>query len=260
MSYILDALRRADSERERKRGAVPGLHAQPVLADAMDAEPGGRSRLWVWLLAGVCLGLVTLTVWQLVVRDEPEESQQLNARAPVSGLATASSESPMPGTVAAPASAAAPIAAAPAQMVAPPRTAPVAPNSLPERVAAMPEPATTKPLAAAASVRSQASGPQPAPNRAPQAATQATPPVAAASQPEAPVPKLTELAEDLRREVPAMAFGGAVYSTAPAQRMVIVNGQLLREGEAMSAELTLEEIRPKSAVFRIRSQRFEWLF
>ena len=45
MSYILDALRRADAERER--GAVPGLHAQPVppvSADAAGSGGPGRCR------------------------------------------------------------------------------------------------------------------------------------------------------------------------------------------------------------------------
>ena len=40
MSYILDALRRADAERER--GAVPGLHSQPVAAPETIATPARR--------------------------------------------------------------------------------------------------------------------------------------------------------------------------------------------------------------------------
>ena len=39
--------------------------------------------------------------------------------------------------------------------------------------------------------------------------------------------------------------------------MVIVNGQVVREGEAISPGLVVEQIRPKSAVFSIRGQRFE---
>jgi len=47
MSYILDALRRADAERER--GAVPGIHAMPVPAAAAD-EPVPQRR-WAWIVA-----------------------------------------------------------------------------------------------------------------------------------------------------------------------------------------------------------------
>ena len=46
MSYILDALKRAESERSR--GAVPGVHAQPQTAAT--PSPQGRRRV-VWVLA-----------------------------------------------------------------------------------------------------------------------------------------------------------------------------------------------------------------
>jgi general secretion pathway protein B len=51
-----------------------------------------------------------------------------------------------------------------------------------------------------------------------------------------------------------------VYSEIPAQRMVILNGQVLREGDAVSDELVLEQIRARSAVMRLRGQRFEITF
>jgi general secretion pathway protein B len=37
MSYILDALRRAEADREREKSAVPGLHSQPRPATPADA-------------------------------------------------------------------------------------------------------------------------------------------------------------------------------------------------------------------------------
>jgi general secretion pathway protein B len=61
----------------------------------------------------------------------------------------------------------------------------------------------------------------------------------------------------MRRAVPALAFGGAVYADIAAQRMVIFNGQVLREGDPLSDEVMLEQIRPRSAVLRLRGQRFE---
>ncbi|HEY6514025.1 MAG TPA: general secretion pathway protein GspB [Burkholderiaceae bacterium] len=42
--------------------------------------------------------------------------------------------------------------------------------------------------------------------------------------------------------------------------MVIFNGQVLREGDAVSDEVLLEQIRPQSAVMRLRGQRFEVKF
>ena len=45
MSYILDALRRAEADRERERGAVPGLHSPALPADA--ALPARAARAWL---------------------------------------------------------------------------------------------------------------------------------------------------------------------------------------------------------------------
>lgn len=62
MSYILDALRRADAERER--GAVPGLHAQPVPSVSPDPPLSpGRSRAALVIGPVVVLALGALA-WQ----------------------------------------------------------------------------------------------------------------------------------------------------------------------------------------------------
>jgi general secretion pathway protein B len=92
------------------------------------------------------------------------------------------------------------------------------------------------------------------------AAAQVANPATASSAPEPPLRTLSELPLDLQRAVPALSFGGSVYSELPAQRMVILNGQVLREGDAVSDEIRLEEIRPHSAVMRLRGQRFEMPF
>ena len=71
------------------------------------------------------------------------------------------------------------------------------------------------------------------------------------------MPRLAELPDEVRRQVPALKLGGLVYSAAPASRMVLVNGDLQREGSTVAPGLTLERINPKSAVFSLRGQRFE---
>ena len=71
------------------------------------------------------------------------------------------------------------------------------------------------------------------------------------------IPTLAELPEALRRDLPALRFGGAMDSPQPAARMLIVNGQVFREGDALSPGLTLQTIRLRSAVFEFRGQRFE---
>lgn len=48
-----------------------------------------------------------------------------------------------------------------------------------------------------------------------------------------------------------------MYSTNPAQRMLIVNGQVFNEGSELAPGVVLEEIRSKgSAVLRFRGSRY----
>ena len=68
---------------------------------------------------------------------------------------------------------------------------------------------------------------------------------------------LAELPEDLRRQVPAMTIGGSVYAPQPENRMLVVNGQVVREGTELTPGLRLESIGRQTAVFSIRGQRFE---
>ena len=48
-----------------------------------------------------------------------------------------------------------------------------------------------------------------------------------------------------------------MYSKNAADRMLIVGGQILHEGDTIAPELKLEQIRLKSAVFRYKSYRYE---
>lgn len=135
----------------------------------------------------------------------------------------------------------------------------------------MPQPTPAAPKAAANAKAGARTQPEAA-TRAPDGAAAATvdspsgrsarpaPMATVASAPEPRLRSLAELPDELRRGVPPLAFGGSVYSETPAQRMVIFNGQVLREGDAVTDELVLEQIRPRSAVMRLRGQRFEVAF
>lgn len=65
------------------------------------------------------------------------------------------------------------------------------------------------------------------------------------------MPTLAELPPEQRRSLPPLTVSGAVHADVPSQRFVILNGQLMREGEAMG-DLVLEQIQLKSAVLRMR--------
>ena len=234
MSYILDALRRADSERER--GAIPGLHTQAVPVAAADAEADVRPTPWKWLIVAAFIVLLGLVAWLWFGRSEAPEPAVLSASA-------------RPPLVTPPA-AVAPVAAA-----APP----------PLAAASTPAPLGAAATAQGAPVASAPSARKPAPAvaaRKPPAAAAASAPAAAktsakASEPEARVSALSELPEEIRRELPALAVGGSIYSKSAANRMLVINGQVFHEGDELAAGLTLEQIKQKAAVLKFKGYRYE---
>jgi general secretion pathway protein B len=256
MSYILEALRKADAERER--GAVPDLHAQLLPAappdDEGEAHPGRRWGMPVLVALLVSLALMA---W-LSLRQG----------------ATPSTAPPPPTQVMPSAAPALPPVATAVQPLSSVQSAPpVQPSaSQPAAFAQVPGPRPVPaPARAPVKTESRRVAPIAPPTAAPRAempVPRAAPPTAKASEPQAApkgelaapaarLPALSELPEDLRRQMPPLTLGGSVYSTQPEKRMVIVNGQVFLEGATLAPELRLEQIRPKSAVFSIRGQRFE---
>lgn len=92
-----------------------------------------------------------------------------------------------------------------------------------------------------------------APTPAPTARAETAP---AAQEGERVYDDVQALPEEIRRGVPRLAIGGAMYSESPANRMLIVNGQLFRENDRLADDLVLEQIALKSAVLRYRNYRF----
>jgi general secretion pathway protein B len=84
---------------------------------------------------------------------------------------------------------------------------------------------------------------------------------AAAEKPLDPtrIVKLAALDPALKRELPQLALGGAMYSPDARARMVIVNGQVKREGESVSPGLVVYRIRSNTVVFEFKGQLFEML-
>jgi general secretion pathway protein B len=261
MSYILEALRRAETERERKR-RVPSLHAQPVPVLSPE-EPGARrSKAWLWVVVGVSAGVLLPLLWRSWAPD-PAAEDAAGGRSAVAGSVT-----PQAGAAAADAPPPAPAVTTPEPPVANP--AATAAAAAPERPRATPttHAAPRTPAAAKAGAGTPTERATHAPNVTAAATAEArssptanpVPAAAVASAPEPRLRTLAELPEEVRRGVPSLAFGGSVYSEIAAQRIVIFNGQVLREGDAVTDELLLEQIRPHSAVMRIRGQRFEVAF
>jgi general secretion pathway protein B len=242
MSYILDALKKADAERER--GSVPGLHSQPM-SPAPDDEADGPQRQAVpvmWIAAGAGLCLIAVLSWQLLMRP---------AAAPT--VEVAANEAPAQSN--------APVAQPPMAQQTEAEPYPAQPPVRQERM----QPA--EPVAPPAPrIRQPRYGDGAAPARTPDAQITAQPgrtvssnnskPAPPASNSTQRVPTLQELPDDVRREIPQLTIGGAMYSETPASRMLIINSQLFHEGDKPYQGLTLEEIRLKSAVFSYRGYRY----
>ncbi|HMA09378.1 MAG TPA: hypothetical protein VKP68_15990, partial [Ramlibacter sp.] len=61
MSYILDALKKADAQRERD--PARGIHAQPVPPAGGPRRPGDRYRAWFWAAGAVGLAAAGAVAW-----------------------------------------------------------------------------------------------------------------------------------------------------------------------------------------------------
>jgi general secretion pathway protein B len=246
MSYILDALRRADAERGR--AGVPGLHTQPVLP--VSGDDGRRKQVQpvVWMGLGAAVVVAGAVAWSVMARHQPEQTAALTvplpAPTPPIGAAPAqaaverarpvpSAEAPAPTTAALPVPAAPPAEAAPAPM---PRAPAV---SRAESTKA------TTPAGRSAAPRVRA------------AQDETARPARAQAAPQERVYALHELPESVRRAMPPLDIGGSIYSATPASRFLIINGQIYHEGDAVAPELMLEEIRLKAAVLRFRDRRVQ---
>lgn len=69
------------------------------------------------------------------------------------------------------------------------------------------------------------------------------------------IEEVDELPEDVRNNLPAMTFSFHVFSSTPQQRTIIINNRRLREGEEVSAGLTLQQITEDGVVLLFEQHR-----
>ena len=242
MSYILDALRRAQAERGR--GGVPGLHTPAVAASSAAEVPqsSGGNRL-VWLIAAGAAAIALVLAW---LQFSPKASAPAPTPPPAVVASAVVQPEPAPVPVPPPAPAPVPIPT-PAPVVIdvtpppppPPPAPPVVPQAKPAVVA--PAPKTAPPVAAA-----------PAPQANPAAPDNAK----VATAPSTPVYAVGELPAAVREQLPALQLAGITYSSNSKYRMVIVNGQVLHEGESAGPGLVLERIESARTIWAFRGYRF----
>ena len=212
MSYILDALRKADAERDR--GNVPGIHAQPSFGGSVPMRAPPAAKPWLWLAASaLAAGLVAAVAWYAM------------SPLPAAVVATPPVSAPLPITFA-------PAPVAPVPVAAPPTQA-----------------AARKPEAA---IGERKPKPKPLPAPEPVATAVDAKPAATGEK----VYTLAELPDEIRRQLPAINVGGSMYSAKPADRVLIINGQVLHEGDRIAPDLALQQIRSRGALLSFKGYRY----
>jgi general secretion pathway protein B len=70
------------------------------------------------------------------------------------------------------------------------------------------------------------------------------------------LPGFRDLPENIQREIPALTVGGYIYSSVAAERSILINNRLLREGSEIGHGLVLEKMLPKEAVLNYKGYRY----
>ncbi|MFO1468770.1 MAG: general secretion pathway protein GspB [Steroidobacteraceae bacterium] len=265
MSFILDALKKSEAERQRQ--SVPGLLDVPAPLPRPRFPTWG---IWIGALLGVNLLVLIILLLRGSLGQAPAEPHAAAnpagttapvatapaATAPVAAPATAPAAAPavtasaMAGsTAAAPAYSAGAVAAGPSRPFSPMDGAPVYAPEIP----------LSGPGAAAAPAPSPA--PSPAQAIAPppqQAAVRPTlPPEAQLPEdPEEVVPTLQEVNLAGNRGIPELHLDIHVYAKRPADRFVFINNRKYKEGATLQEGPTVERITRDGVLLRYQNLRF----
>ncbi len=285
MSYILEALKKAQAERQL--GSAPDIHTPAPSHVPAPVAGASRKPLLIGLSVGIVIaGIAGVLAWR--AQAPAPQVAVLASTAPA--FAPAPTSAPATGTPAASPSAPAPAAGAPTASPGAAVSAP-APRELPAQAprqaanagtaaeaASAARPASTPP--AGDTARSRPST-QPEGRAAPAARNTPAPASVATSSPDAvylpapaarapdPAPMarapepaeenlrtLQQLPEAMQREVPRVSVGGYIYSPNPADRLLLVDKMLRREGDELAPGLVLERLMPKYAVMNYRGTRY----
>ena len=231
MSYILDALRKAD--HERSIGDVPDLDAPH-----WSRRRGGRMRQWVWAAIGLLIVNGVLLAF-LFNRDGGGEQvpQQAQARPDMRGYVPQPRSAPQPERATEPGQA---------------KRLPLKPMARPER-AVMARPRQPVPAVAKAPPASKPASVTRG-NLAPVAVVTATP--VQSSTPE--IPEWHDLSLEFRSGFNPPRLDVHVYDDEPSRRFILVDLQRFVEGDMLDSGAKLEKIQPGSIQLYYQGTRFRY--
>jgi general secretion pathway protein B len=261
VSYILDALRK--SEQQRQHGLAPRLLTVHATSEANTQPAFLKYGLIAAVLIGAGVVVGGLHPWQQAQRLSATEStptkmlessppQSLPAPLPVLPEITRESEQEKPvqeALVAVEKPAPAPdVATIKQAMDLLPKT-PVQTSKLP------PKPAAAIPKKTATPVRETTTAPtlEKAVTPFQEKSADAAPTGTAQEQ---KVISMAELPLAIQQEIPVMSIPVHTYSTTPKERVVGINDRLLQEGDYLAPGLKLEQIAPDGVIFSYKNYLF----
>jgi general secretion pathway protein B len=266
VSFILDALRKSEHERQRQAG--------PALVEAAVAAPKAKTN--VWATAAVALLVVNLAAIGVLLLvksgDEPDAARAVAgpATSPAEPAPTTATTTPAqpravpaeqasvtqlaPATVASPQAVPAPMLA-PAATVRPPATR----NPLEDEVSSYGAPIDAE--AAARAAAPPDGPPAVVATRRGSVVYESLPEANPAGGYAAPATTGTSslpTADEFtaRGGLPELKLELHVYSTRPQERIVFVNGHSYREGDTTQEGAAVEEITRDGVIMNLRGSRF----
>jgi general secretion pathway protein B len=258
MSFILDALKKSESDRQRQNG--------PAFFEVKVAPP--RTRLPAWAIAIAVLLVVNLgIVMWLLMRHTAGAGSGAEGAPATAGAAAASGagtpaatvQTPPPSTVLARAAAGTPPLSAPAS----PAAAESAPSAIPAPAAPAPAaPAATSATAGAAgtgatSPSADGANPDdyaPAQDEAPAPSGQFNGRVRRGT--DAGVPLYQDAAATPGTQIPQLRLDLHVFALRPQDRFVMINMHKLHEGDSTPEGVRVESITTEGAVLIYHGSRF----
>jgi general secretion pathway protein B len=233
MSFILDALKK--SEVERQRQTIPGL---------MDSHPlPPRAKFPVWAAALIALLLVNLVILAVVLTHSRSPAPITAAQAPSPAAAAPAAAG---ARVPSPAAAAAPSGAAHDHFSPMDAAAPVYAPEIPpaqDSSAAVHHPARAGSSSDTAAHRDE---------RAPDPVLNDT----SDSSDEEVLPSINEINVSAQPALADLHLDVHVYATKPAERFVYINMRKYREGATLAEGPVLERIRRDGVVLNYQGLRF----
>lgn len=216
MSFILDALRKSDAERQR--GAAPGL------ADVRYATHRARRSIWIPLLAVVLVANIGFMAW--LWHDRPERVAAVDVKPVAVASPTVPAAAPEPAVraLAREATSVDPVVAPEVESDLPPEL-PAAQASERQRAAA--SPSDTEPSRPASKIISEPA-----------------------------LLNIEQLIAAGGMDLPPINLDLLVYNDTPSVRFVVINGRKYREGDRLTEGPTLESITADGVVLSNQGQRF----